>query len=172
MDRLGALSASSLRIEVGEDAVVLSPTRRNIFWGALANFAKALILTLVVLLFLYVPDFVFDYSQRDLASIKGFGVYLLVILLIVAVIAFVVGVVEASSCVIDKKKRTVCGSKSVLGRTTAFRDIREIYVEPSFLFGPKRICAKVKEEPVVLLKVFASAGQIEEIKKFIQELIL
>ncbi|MFA5625132.1 MAG: hypothetical protein WC966_08785 [Bradymonadales bacterium] len=172
MRSASSIQIKSLRIQETSHSVLLAPSLRNVILGAQANFAKAIILSLLVMLFLYVPDFIFDYSQRGSKILKGFGIYLLVILVIIGLIAFVVSIIESSACYIDQKARSIHAGKNNRARQTKFRDISKIYVEPSFLFGSKRICVKVGEETRVLLRIFATYEEAEQLREYLQKLCI
>ncbi len=152
----------------------LTPTPATQFFRIITSALNLLAIAFLVVLALYLPEYVFDYSSRNDAFQRFFGYYILIMVLIILLIGVIKVMISPSICYID-----VDGKKMIFARTlnettyqqksVDFRDVSSIELVPTIgMFGTNKVLVLVNDDYYIVTESKKRSDELEQLTDWLK----
>ena len=137
-------------------------------------FVQGLLLSVVVMIVLFGPDFLFDYSHRGSEFVAFFWKFITIACLLVTVCSFFVMLMRCTSVFVNlKENKIVCANRLTAKcavESVSISEIESIEAEPvSGMLKRARLIVRVHDADVVLAETLGDNEDIIELRDWIRQ---
>ncbi len=145
----------------GGQWVKIVPNGIQRFQEFVHTFLKGIGLAVLVLSVIYLPDFIFDYSQRGESFVEFFGKFFSLAVLFVAVATVIAVRIRDMSLFIEPDKKRILCARSLSDKTVdlsvELSELETVTLEaPSGFFKRSRVMTKVRGADVILVESYGT----------------